>query len=267
MTKKIAVITLHGMGDTNPNYYKELEGKLRKYVGKSRWDEDVHLESVFYQDLLQGGQEDYWNEIDDEYSLKWDFLRKFMLFSFSDAASIEHSLRNDMKLYLAVHGKIAKAFDNSFDVLGEEEKPVIVVSHSLGCEQVSNYVWDARANKRFFADDSGSQNQKNFRRLDSCFRLYTTGCNIPIFRAGLTDPKLFPQPNPNFKWKNYFDAHDVLAYPIKNMAEDFNVDWINDNKVGVGGLFSGWNPASHGQYWTDKDVLKPIAKDILELIT
>jgi hypothetical protein len=25
MEKKIAVITLHGMGDTNPNYYKEIE--------------------------------------------------------------------------------------------------------------------------------------------------------------------------------------------------------------------------------------------------
>jgi hypothetical protein len=266
MTKKIAVITLHGMGDTNPNYFKELEGKLRKYVGKNRWDEDVHLESVFYQDLLQGGQEDYWNEIDDEYSLKWDFLRKFMLFSFSDAASIEHSLRNDMQLYLDVHGKIASAFDNSLDALGEETKPVIVISHSLGCEQISNYIWDARVGKRFFENDSGSPQQKSFRRLNSCFRLYTTGCNIPIFRAGLSEPKLFEQPNSDFKWNNYFDAHDVLAYPIKNMSDEFNVDWIRDKKVGVGGLFTGWNPASHGQYWTDKDVLKPIAQDIEDLI-
>ena len=82
MAKNVAVITVHGMGDTNPNYYKSLERKLRKRVGKSIWDDKVHLESVYYQDILQGNQEDYWNEIDDEYSLKWDFLRKFMLFSF-----------------------------------------------------------------------------------------------------------------------------------------------------------------------------------------
>ena len=43
MCKEISVITLHGMGDTNPNYYKDLENKLRKYVGKSIWDEGVHL--------------------------------------------------------------------------------------------------------------------------------------------------------------------------------------------------------------------------------
>jgi hypothetical protein len=267
MAKNIAVITIHGMGDTNPNYYKELEGKLRKYVGKSLWDDQVHLESIFYQDLMQGNQEDYWNKIDDEYSLKWDFLRKFMLFSFSDAASIEHSLRNDKKLYINVHKEIANAFDNSFEILGKKDKPVILIAHSLGCEQISNYIWDAQLNQRFFDSDLGTLEQKKFRRLESCLKLYTTGCNIPIFRAGLENPKLFSRPNNNFTWKNYFDSHDVLAYPIKDMSEAYNVEWIKDHKVDVGGLLTKWNPTCHGYYWTDKDVLKPIANDILDLIT
>lgn len=266
MEKDIAVITVHGMGDTNPNYHKELESKLRKYVGKNTWDNKVHLESVYYQDLLQKKQEDYWNEIDDEYNLKWDFLRKFMLFSFSDAASIEHSLRNDMKLYLAVHERIAVAFNKSFEALGRKSKPVIIAAHSLGCEQVSNYIWDSRANLRYFSNDQGLDEEKKFRRLNTCETLVTTGCNIPIFRAGLDDPKLFSRPNSNFKWDNYFDDHDVLGYPIRNMAEGFNVDWISDKNVSIGGLLSGWNPASHGQYWTDKDVLKPIASQISSLL-
>jgi hypothetical protein len=149
MAKNIAVLTIHGMGDTSPNYHKNLERKLRKYVGKSLWDEEVHIESIFYQDLLQGNQEDYWDEIDDEYKLKWDFLRKFMLFSFADAASIEHSLRNDLSLHLNVHKAIAKGFDSAFEKLGNQNKPVIVIADSLGCEQVSNYIWDAMNNKRF----------------------------------------------------------------------------------------------------------------------
>ncbi len=77
MSKSIAVITIHGMGDTDVNYYKSLKKKLRKYVGGDMWDELVHFESVYFQDLLQGNQEEYWEEIDDEYSLRWDFLRKF----------------------------------------------------------------------------------------------------------------------------------------------------------------------------------------------
>ena len=63
-------------------------------------------------------------------------------------------------------------------------------------------------------------------------------------------------------WQNYFDADDVLGYPIRNMSDSFNVDWITDNKVSVGGFLTGWNPACHGKYWTDKDVVRPIADEI-----
>ena len=267
MSKQISIITVHGMGDTNPNYYKELESKLRKYVGKQLWDDKVHLEDIYYQDLMQGAQEDYWNEIDDLYSLKWDFLRKFMLYSFSDAASIEHSLRNDMELYLNIHKKIADAFDNSLAALENSSKPVIVMAHSLGCEQMSNYIWDAMANTRFFSStETGTEEQKEFRRLSTCRMFVTTGCNIPIFRTGLKEPKLFKRPNENFKWENYFDDHDVLAYPVRNMSDSFNTDWVSDYNVKVGGVLTAWNPVSHGQYWTDKDVLKPVAKEISKLL-
>ncbi|MGK0271427.1 MAG: hypothetical protein ACI88H_002086 [Cocleimonas sp.] len=268
MAKKVAIITIHGMGDTNPNYYKSLEKKLRKYVGKSLWDDEVHLESVFYQNLLQGNQEEYWDEIDDEYKLKWDFLRKFMLFSFADAASIEHSLRNDLTLYLNVHKAIASGFDNTFEALGNQTKPVIVIAHSLGCEQVSNYIWDAMNNKRFFKEPHpSSPDIDSFRRFGSCTKLITTGCNIPIFRAGLDNPELFERPNEQFYWQNYFDAHDVLGYPIRNMSDAYNTDWIHDKKVAVGGFLTGWNPTSHGEYWTDKDVVKPISEDIKRILT
>ena len=267
MSKAIAIITIHGMGDTNPNYYKSFEKKLRKYVGKALWDETVHLESVYYQGLLQANQEDYWEEIDDTYSLRWDFLRKFMLFAFSDAASIEHSLRNDLVLYKAVHQKIATAFDNSFEKLGDGLRPVIVVAQSLGCEQISNYIWDAMESKRLFSTPgTGTPEQQEFRRLSTCYKLITTGCNIPLFRAGLNTPQLFKRPNQNFNWQNYFDADDVLGYPIKNMSGSFDVDWISDIKVSVGGFLTGWNPASHIKYWTDKDVVKPIANEITRIL-
>jgi hypothetical protein len=73
-----------------------------------------------------------------------------MFFSFSDAASIEHSLRNDKILYQAVHKKISDAFDSSLKALGGIKKPVIVIAHSLGGEQISNYIWDDGENQRFF---------------------------------------------------------------------------------------------------------------------
>ena len=267
MAKDIAIITVHGMGNTKKDYFENYEKKLRKAVGRDIWDSRVHLEPVYYQGLLQGNQEEYWKRIDDEHGLKLDFLRKFMLFSFSDAASIEHSLRGDKILYKMVHQEIATAFDKAFEALGGEAKPVFLIVHSLGAQEVSNYIWDAKANQNLFSEPGpGTDEQRAFRRLRTCRAFITTGCNIPLFKAGLPDPKNFEQPNADFTWHNYFDVHDVLGYPIKKLGPTFDVDWVEEHEVSVGGFFTGWNPASHTKYWTDKDVVRPIAQDIAAIL-
>ena len=45
-------------------------------------------------------------------------------------------------------------------------------------------------NKRFFESPDAEipADQDAFRRLGSCVNFVTTGCNIPIFRAGLDNP-------------------------------------------------------------------------------
>ena len=153
------------------------------------------------------------------------------------------------------------------EFLGSQAKPVFVVAQSLGAQQISNYVWDADKNLRFFADQGeGDEAMRKFRRLNTCKQFITTGCNIPLFKAGLPYPENFKRPNEEFIWHNYFDRDDVLGYPIKRMAPSFNVDWVRDHKVSVGGIFSGWNPFSHTRYWTDRDVLNPIANNIKAIL-
>jgi len=141
--------------------------------------------------LLQGNQEEYWEDSNDEHDLHWDFLRKFMIFGFSDAASIEHSLRTDGKLYKDVHQKIATAFDNAYEKIGNQAKPVFVIVHSLGAQEVSNYIWDAQNNKRLFSEPGpGDDAMRDFRRFSTCKQFITTGCNIPLFKAGLPDTRI-----------------------------------------------------------------------------
>ena len=130
MAKDFAIITIHGMGDTKEDYYKDFETKLRKKVGKNTWDSRVHLEHIYYQGLLQEHEERYWKDSVAEHGLRWKRLHKFMLYSFSDAASIEHSLRRDGIIYKKVHQLIAEAFDNAYGALGNEPKPVYVVAQS-----------------------------------------------------------------------------------------------------------------------------------------
>ena len=240
MAKDFAIITIHGMGDTKTDYYKAFETKLRKKVGKDTWDSRVHFEYIYYQGLLQDQQEKYWKVSDAEHGLRWNSLHKFMLYGFSDAASIEHSLRKDSVLYIDVHRKIATAFDNAYGALGNQAKPVFVVAQSLGAQEVSNYLWDAKKNLRFFSDQGpGDEDMRKFRRLSTCKQFITTGCNIPLFKAGLPYPMNFDRPNTDFTWHNYFDADDVLGYPIKKMAPSFDVEWVKDHKVSVGGFSQG----------------------------
>ena len=265
MAKEVVVITVHGMGQTVPEYYLGLQRKLRKAVGAAIWDERVHLEAVFYQDLLQGNQQDVWDEMDDEHDLRWDSLREFMLFSFSDAAAIEHSLQTGLGLYMAVHRRIRDAFDSSFAACGDAAKPVIMIAQSLGTEQASNYIWDARKGKRLF-EATPTTPLHHFRRLETCKHLVTTGCNIPVFKAGLDSPEIFPRPNDDFEWHNYFDKDDVLGYPMRPLSSSFKVDWLHDQAIAVGGFFSGWNPMSHTKYWTDKDFVQPVKDLIVDLL-
>ena len=258
MAKDLAIITVHGMGKTKRDYHQDFEGKLSQAVGRNTWDSRVHLESVYYQDLMQGHEERYLDASNAKYNLKFDSLREFMVYSFSDAASIEH----DKKLYKEIPQRIPTALDKSFEVLGNEAKPVLIIAHSLGAQQVSNYIWDVIKDEGVVSTPSSGTAQEDFRRLSKLLQLITIGCNIPLFKAGTEKPEIFVRPNIDFTWHNYFDAHDVLGYPIKTLAPSFDVNWISNIEVKVGGGFSGRPPLSHLQYWTDKDIIRPMARDI-----
>ena len=45
--KKLALLTLHGMGTTEKEYYVDLRDDLIFLVGKNAW-KDVHFEPVYY---------------------------------------------------------------------------------------------------------------------------------------------------------------------------------------------------------------------------
>lgn len=72
------------------------------------------------------------------------------------------------------------------------------------------------------------------------------------------------KPHPDFSWDNYYDADDVLGWPLAQLGPDYAA--VNDREVNAGSLISSWNPASHGAYWSDKDVVEPPAKTLEELI-
>ena len=54
MAKKIAFLTLHGMGTTDERYYVELRDDLVARVGEDSWRDHVHFDHIYYQGIIVG---------------------------------------------------------------------------------------------------------------------------------------------------------------------------------------------------------------------
>jgi hypothetical protein len=255
--KEVALITLHGMGEVNPFYYSKLEKMLKSRLD-DRWTK-VSFQNVQYASILQESEDALWNSMiaAPKNKIKWRNIRKFFLFGFGDAGSLEHSALTDKKQYIAVQQEIQKAIDRALlDFDGDITKPIVIIAHSLGCQVISNYIWDTQ--KKSSPDDS---EQSKFRALRTLTNLVTIGCNIPLFVAGLTNRKCFAKPNDSFLWDNFYDPDDVLGWPLRQL--DITYDIVCDHPINSGGILSSWNPASHIDYWSDADIVYPLA-DILK---
>ncbi|NIY85227.1 hypothetical protein [Vibrio hepatarius] len=261
MSKEIAVITLHGMGDYKPSYFDGLRKKLIKSL-QDDWSKVAFI-PVQYQPILQNNQNDIWQKM-NRYPLDGAILRRFLLFGFSDAGSLEHSARSKVSdQYVQVQLEIIRALDEAYLKLGDSNKPVVIVAQSLGCQVISNYIWDSQNDLGVFngLEPDAVQDVKKFRRLGSCVYLLTTGCNIPMFVGGLKPIKPIRKISDDFKWENYFDKDDVLGWPLSPLSDEYG-ELVDDHAINAGGIFTSWTPWSHGKYWTDKNVTKPLIKKI-----
>lgn len=261
MNKEIAIITLHGMGDYKPDYYDGLQKKLIRGL-KDDWAKVAFI-PIQYQPILQNNQNDIWQKM-NRYPLDGGILRRFLLFGFSDAGSLEHSARSDVSSqYVQVQLEIIKALDKAYIELGDADKQVIIVAQSLGCQVISNYIWDAQKSRGVFSgsEPNASDEMKRFRRLGSCIFLLTTGCNIPLFVGGLEPIKPIAKTRSDFVWENYFDKDDVLGWPLSPLSDEYE-NLVDDYPINAGGIFSSWTPWSHGKYWTDKNVTKPLIRRV-----
>lgn len=269
--KEVALITLHGMGKVKPSYFSDLEDGLKSALG-DEWVR-ISFQNVQYAPILQEPQNKLWNDMVSSSSndLGATKMRQFVLFSFGDAGSLEYSAYKDKVKYIAVQKEIQSALKKAYiDLEQDKSKPVVIIAHSLGCQVISNYLWDAEHSKYIFDCDCENVcgvdcDELDFLKLKSLNNLITTGCNIPLFISGISDRKCFKGPNSSFEWDNYYDPDDVLGWPLRQLGPTFKI--VSDHDINAGGLFTSWNPFSHINYWADKDVIRPLANKLLNLLS
>ena len=284
MSKKAAFITIHGMGSTEPDYDKELIKELKDRLGDKFTS--LHIGKVYYQKILQDNENRVWNLVAKR--LKWDALRKFLLFGFADAAGLENGKEKLDSVYSQAQTLLAHQLWLAFQAM-DGNGPVVILAQSLGCQVASCYFWDANqsitkpVNVGIWQDISHfesqisngtnlSEEEIKFIKGNSLHTLYTTGCNIPIFVAAHAITDINPiHPNPTFKWHNFYDKDDVLGWPLADLSPAYS-QIVQDDPINAGGggvfgwLLKSWNPLSHGQYWGDDEVLDPLEELLQSLL-
>jgi len=286
MAKSAALLLLHGMGETEANYYEGLRQRVSDRLGAVM--EKLAFRPIDYQKALQRNQEEVWLRM-QEHTLRFKELRQFFLFGIADAAGLENRKELDGSVYEEAQVEIARqllAARNEMQMDG----PVVVIAQSLGGQVFSSYLYDAQRaeeaarnpgipkpqagiwkNIDDFSDRINQSGQpltdaeKWFLAGNAVVGLVTTGCNIPIFVAAHKQMHINPikRPTVGFKWLNFYDRHDALGWPLQPLRGGYET-LVEDREVNIGRGILGWatsfTPLSHTSYWEDDDVIKPLAQ-------
>ncbi|WP_434051618.1 MAG: hypothetical protein RDA78_20350 [Roseibium sp.] len=267
---KVGLLAIHGMGSQKRDFAKGLFTEISDRLSKQQ-NRQLVTGSIFYQDILEPNEKAYYDKT--KRKLQWRNLRQFILYGFCDAASLESQKAGPTSPYFQAQKKIFDALAQMQNSL-EKNAPIVVVAQSLGCQVFSNYLWDATLSVSpspahgVWADPPQmSKELEKVCRGKTIQRLYTTGCNIPIFVAGrpAAQIKAIPKPNNKFRWENYYDKDDALGWPLSELSNSYK-KLVKDKQINAG-LFSGFTPLSHVNYWKDRDFLNPLAKDLKQLLS
>ena len=169
---------------------------------------------------------------------------------------------NSRVVYDAVHACIDEALQRL--AAQAPDAPLIVVAHSLGSVIAADHFYDLHKGRRSAATP--------LERGETFTSFYTLGSPIALWMERFGDfsqPVTIPGKTSDdpviaaaAEWINFYDADDVLAYPLKGLSADYDEAVDEDRSVSVGAMLLGMSPVSHVAYWNDKSVLRPIANSL-----
>lgn len=202
--------------------------------------------------------------------VKMGLLREFLLDVVFTGAAYQSRLY-DRQMYGEIHASLALAIGQLRQAAGEQA-PLVVVAHSIGSLIAFQYFydlqWHSETRSLITPNLRGVIGSTPIERGHTLAALFTLGSPLALWAMRFENygtPVIVPAPeaknyHPRLEgqWVNFYDKDDVLAYPLQPLSAEYE-KWVKDQAVNVGGLMDSWNPASHFAYWTDADVIQPIA--------
>jgi hypothetical protein len=288
MSGKIAVAVVHGMGRKTPGFHLKFKSLLEKQFQQELGSEnpkaaqDLVVEPVDYADVMQNDETELFARMIKSGGMRWKKSRGFVVDFLADAIAYQATPWN-RDTYDAIHAAYAATLHRLAQRAGPRA-PLCVVAHSLGSIVSSNFFYDLQ-------HDFGAKTNGNGRKLTPAVALdeledtpierghtfthfYTCGSTLPLWSLRYRNPKFglpvkVPSPqlselHPNLRgeWVNFYDADDVLGYPMKQLNENYAQMVTRDQQVNTGPFPWSMTPASHTHYFSNPEMAKPIAKSL-----
>lgn len=195
----VGVLYIHGMGKDKLNSHEKMINNIRKHTNV-----EIVCEPVYYYEEIQDNQNAMIRRMGD---LGLGVIRDFVISSLGDVGTIGYN----SSLYVDTMESIRCGLRRLSHC-----KHIVVIGHSFGCQMFSCFMWDESLSGRVWPIK----------------RLFTTGCNIPIFVGGLDEDKIEPisKPHPDFKWINFWFSLDILGYPLAPLSPKYQL-LVEDIKV------------------------------------
>jgi hypothetical protein len=275
MGRKIAVAIIHGIGKQTADFAQKMTAELNQHFGPDML-EDVVVRTVFWSPVLQEAEDELVRRMESGGPLHYPEVRRFLIDFLADALAYQPT-GDDRRAYDGIHA----VFANTLAQLAAEagpDAPLCVIAHSLGTIIASNYLYDLQVDpfKRIISDEVRDlMHDTPLEKGHTLALFYTLGSPIALWSLRYREfgrPINVPSPHlRNYhaeiegEWVNYYDQDDVIGFPLKTLNAHYERVVTRDAPVNAGNLIQSWNPLSHLGYWTDRDVVEPIALKLIEV--
>jgi hypothetical protein len=275
----VVILTTPGMGAVNERFAEPLFAALRSGLGEEDWAR-IHCDTIECQSHLVGNIERVFEAMQRR---DMDFLRarKFMLYGLAESAAQFGDIEQRGGNYDKTQQSIYTALENAAKAAGDST-PMILLSHSVGCSILSNYLWDAQrptVNHGIWRDGGPRGVHKGsardlFLRLKNLSQWYTLGATNPLWCAGMVREQIqavtADTRGYNFQWKNFYHPDDLFGWPLKPLSPSYNQAVYRDYETRPLAEWSehSWGPqlVAHSGYWECGMVQQQLLEDVRGLL-
>jgi hypothetical protein len=266
---RIAVAVIHGMGTEEKFFSVEMKHRIvESYVkgAEGRLDDDIIFQEIYWGDLVK----DLHSELVENANYKGDLSYMNLRELFVDYMGTATVYRE--RLYGAIHNRVKEGLAglSGHRRVNVDKTPLVILAHSFGSVIMSDYIYDTQKKSK----QGEASSLSNFEQFKTLAGLITFGSPLAIqsMLGGdfekpieICGEMLDKDTAEKVKWLNFYDKDDIIAYPLKQLNEQYKAIISEDLEINVGSAATSWNPACHSGYWEDKDFYKPVAHYIGEL--